>query len=248
MIHKTFTNFSISAAVFFGAFLLSPGLGYGFEEVRSSPHDIFPKGPAGRDLSACDACHIESEDSENPPLWDGRNAIRSYPVEYMPGKGQKFKSSIETKPIGPSFKCMTCHDGVLGNDVHGLGFADGGPDPLTQNISLNPASRTPDHPDSVAYPLNPEGRLVADSPDPRLQRYWAIPDKSEDGVTVPTGPTSSYLGLQGVASDDPVEASRLVRTFQGMIHCDSCHNPHDDMHRPFLRVPHKDLCLVCHDR
>jgi predicted CXXCH cytochrome family protein len=45
-----------------------------------------------------------------------------------------------------------------------------------------------------------------------------------------------------------VEQFRLIHTTFGVIHCDSCHNAHSELHAGFLRDKSPQLCLLCHDR
>ncbi|MBI3995084.1 MAG: cytochrome c3 family protein [Nitrospirae bacterium] len=220
----------------------------GFDQVLSSKHNLLADGPASPMDSVCGSCHIEGGQTQTSAAWDKENPTKVFPLQHLPppdpGKGDP-----ETKPFGPSFDCLACHDGVLGNNVHQLGFSGGAPTADPDAVkALQTGLRTPDHPDSITYPRQPDGRMSGDRADPRLKRYWSIPDRDENGVTVPTGPKSAALNLQNIDPNDPAAASALVRTFMGVIHCDTCHNPHNNDTRPFLRVPHKTLCLVCHDR
>jgi predicted CXXCH cytochrome family protein len=220
----------------------------GFDQVLSSKHNVLPAGPASPMETVCGSCHIKSSSAQAVPAWDKQNPTKAFQTNYVAplplGKG-----TPDTKPSGPSFDCLTCHDGVLGNNIHQLGFsgtaATYNPDAVE---ALQTGLRTPDHPDSILYPRHPDGRFADDRPDPKLKRYWSIPDRDDNGVTLPTGPRSAALNLQNIDPNDPAATASLVRTFKGVIHCDSCHNPHNNDTRPFLRVPHKTLCLVCHDR
>lgn len=220
----------------------------GFDQVLSSKHNLLAAGPSSPIDTVCGSCHIESSPSKIAPVWDKDNPIRSFSLQHIlqPPLG---KGTPDTKPFGPSFDCLTCHDGVLGSNVHQLGFS--GPAP-TDNpaaiAAIQAGLRTTDHPDSILYPREPDGRLSSDRTDLKLKRYWSIPDRDENGITIPTGPRSAALNLQNIDPNDPASVSTLVRTFMGVIHCDTCHNPHNNDTRPFLRVPHKTLCLVCHDR
>ncbi len=225
----------------------------GFDLVLASKHNLLPAGSDSPRDTVCGSCHVEAGKTEEGrinavPAWDKDNPIQAYSLKHIvqpdPGKG-----TPETKPFGPSFDCLTCHDGVLGNNVHQLGFSGSGPTGNSDSIaSLQTGLRTPDHPDSISYPREPDGRLAGERADPKLKRYWSIPDRDENGVTLPSGPKSASLNLQNIDPNDPAAVSTLVRTFMGVIHCDTCHNPHNNETRPFLRVPHKTLCLVCHDR
>jgi predicted CXXCH cytochrome family protein len=182
------------------------------------------------------------------PLWDSNYTTDFFlplpEMEPLVGKGEPDK-----RPFGPSFHCLTCHDGALGTDVHQRGFSAGGEgDRIREMITVKEDSRLLDHPDSVIYPRKTTGEFSAKSANPNLKRYWSIPDRDINGVIIPTGPNSVSLGLMNIEPDNALQATGLVRTFFGVIHCDSCHNPHLDQNRPFLRVPTHDLCLVCHQR
>jgi predicted CXXCH cytochrome family protein len=39
-----------------------------------------------------------------------------------------------------------------------------------------------------------------------------------------------------------------VRSRDGKVACESCHNPHSDRYPPYLRSMPPDLCLVCHNK
>jgi predicted CXXCH cytochrome family protein len=162
--------------------------------------------------------------SFNPPLWDQKTAIQSFQLIPL----SPLEKPESSHPFGPSSACLTCHDGALAAGVH--------------EAKLN-------HPISLAYPRHPDGRFVPRRDTPNLLRYWSIPDRTPSGVVLPTGPHSRYLSLPtGSASQDPTVTAKMVRTTLGFIHCDSCHNPHDDSTAPFLRASSKTLCLICHDR
>ena len=238
------------AGVLVAGFIVAPGSAgaQGFDQVLSSKHNLLAAGPSSPMDMVCGSCHIEGKGTETAPAWDNENPTKTFPLQHImpPALG---KGTPETKPFGPSFDCLTCHDGVLGNNVHQLGFSGSGPTDNPDAVeALQTGLRTPDHPSSISYPRQPDGRMTSDRVDPKLKRYWSIPDRDENGVTIPTGPKSAALSLQNIDPNDPAAASSLVRTFMGVIHCDTCHNPHNNDTRPFLRVPHKTLCLVCHDR
>jgi predicted CXXCH cytochrome family protein len=61
----------------------------------------------------------------------------------------------------------------------------------------------------------------------------------------------SYLALLALrtgSASDATPGVRVVRTSEGRVQCDSCHDPHDNGSAPFLRAPAQDLCFICHDR
>ena len=194
----------------------------GFDQVLSSKHNVLAAGPASPMETVCGSCHIKSNAAQAAPAWDKQNPTKTFETNHV-APLPIGKSTPDTKPFGPSFDCLTCHDGVLGNNIHQLGFS--GP-VATYNPNaveaLQAGLQTPDHPDSIRYPRQPDGRLASDWPDPKLKRYWSIPDRDDSGVTLPTGPRSAALNLQSIDPNDPAAAASLVRTFKGVIHCDSC--------------------------
>jgi len=225
-----------------------PAGAQGFEQVLTTSHNVIPGEAAAPADMVCSACHIEGKESDVVPVWDPDNPTRIFPSQHFE-KPPLGKGTPDDKPFGPSYDCLTCHDGILGNNVHQLGFSGEAPTGNPASVeALRTGRRTTDHPDSITYPRLPDGRLDSDRPDPKLSRYFSIPDRDEKGLVIPTGPKSAALNLQNIDPNDPAAVSTLVRTFMGVIHCDSCHNPHTNDIRPFLRVPHKTLCLVCHDR
>lgn len=158
-------------------------------------------------------------------------------------------------PTGSSLICLSCHDGALGGDMHGINVdnprigASAKPawNGMAGPLGAPPLSRV-DHPVSIIYPRKPNGAFVPHNATITRSRYWALPDRHEEGLTLPTSDTSSYLDLPKSEISNPAHLSSLVRTTGGLMECDSCHNPHSEKVRPFLRVPSKTLCLVCHDR
>jgi predicted CXXCH cytochrome family protein len=240
--------------------ILSPARADGiFDDVIKTKHNMsFNKE------ESCIVCHtsgmnkleVKKEKSDvvvsekpnivSPPLWIKKvgNSNPEYP--FSPDS-----SGRDIKPFGPSYDCLSCHDGVLAKDVHGLGGTRAGSevfDPRLDALAMD--GKNPfDHASSVPYPRRPDGVWMAKDPTINQRRYWSIPDRYDNGVTMPTGPTSMYFeASKGTDAKDPYIDALQVRTFKGVIHCDSCHNPHTDRNSSFLRVPIRSLCLACHDR
>jgi predicted CXXCH cytochrome family protein len=185
-----------------------------------------------------------------PPLWGSKEA-KPYNISATLSQGVQ----PYNHPTGSSLTCLACHDGALGKDMHGINV-DQPRLGAEANVPWNgtagqrgapPLSRV-DHPISVLYPRKPNGHFVPLNPSVTFSRYWALPDRHPGGLTLPTAGTSSYLDLPEGKASSPETLSNLVRTTSGMVQCDSCHNPHSEKIRPFLRVPSATLCLVCHDR
>jgi predicted CXXCH cytochrome family protein len=127
----------------------------------------------------------------------------------------------------------------------------------------------------MIYPVKTDGGLQFKEPTSGQQRYFAIPDLQDDQLVLPTGSSSRFFpktpgsplatappngqngnGTRPAAAapngtggePDPAEQFRLVHTTFGVIHCDSCHNAHSELHAGFLRDKSPQLCLLCHDR
>ncbi|MFQ5543835.1 MAG: cytochrome c3 family protein [Nitrospiria bacterium] len=234
------------------------------DEVNNTRHNLLvPSGEEGR---SCTPCHTESipwapfGDQKRkdqikpvfpPPLWSGK--ISSSP--YRATQDIPLNEHPYNHPTGSSLVCLGCHDGALGTDMHGINVdtARVGASPSAPWKGMAGAREAPplsrvDHPISIPYPRNAEGRFIPLNPTVTRSRYWALPDRDAEGLNLPTAATSSYLDLPTMAVSSPEHLSALVRTTQGKVECDSCHNPHSESVRPFLRVPSKTLCLVCHDR
>jgi predicted CXXCH cytochrome family protein len=242
-----------------------------YDEVVRTPHNLLPSQDKAGFKNICLSCHTDGQVFKEQEDHFGSEALASNPEtpadlspstpvlpEPPPGplwsarnKGQAFFSlasslwRMETntgrKPFGSSSACLTCHDGALALDVHGEGKVPG--EPKTAR------DRSLDHPTAIPYPRQPDGIFATERPTPGSQRYWSIADRTGEGVVMPSGPVSSYFRLpDGMDPKDPAIGVMVVRTSYGIIHCDSCHNPHVNTYPPFLRTLPKDLCFVCHDR
>jgi predicted CXXCH cytochrome family protein len=137
-------------------------------------------------------------------------------------------------------------------------------------------SEVPDHPISIIYPRKPDGVLVLKNSTSSQLRYLSIPDMQGEELVLPTGPTSKFYAQTpgnvqapppaigdgrpvaapsageethgGATASEGPEQFRLVHTTFGVVHCDSCHNAHSELHSGFLRDKSPQLCLLCHDR
>lgn len=240
------------------------------DEVIQSRHNLLV--PAGAASNTCTVCHTDAVpwqsaapkkdpgDAEAgappeaalpaPPLWASPGAKPYDLSATLAPEKQPYNH-----PTGSSLTCLACHDGALGKDMHGINVdqprigaeANVPWEGTVGQRGAPPLSRV-DHPISILYPRKPNGRFLSENPTVTLSRYWALPDRHADGLTLPTAGASSYLDLPEGKVSSPEMLSGLVRTSSGMVQCDSCHNPHSEKIRPFLRVPSATLCLVCHNR
>lgn len=224
-----------------------------YDAVLNSPHNFFARSELPIGSRVCYGCHAEgparagavqppAAAGEAPPpavLPPGHAATDGTPPPLWQREARPYASTSiapsASRSAGAgsaSTACLGCHDGVLGQEVHQGGAPD---------------ARSFDHPFNVVYPRRANGQFVPERPTVNQYRYWSIPDLRDGALVLPTGPTSSLL----VASAPPTgetAAAPTVRTSEGMVQCDSCHDPHDNGSAPFLRAPAHDLCLICHDR
>ena len=224
-----------------------------FLSVVETPHNL-ALSPL---IDPCGVCHTDSGDDQrsekiNSPIWIKNGELENIP--FTP-KAHSFPGQSLKRPIGSSHSCLSCHDGVVAMDAHIMGlraegtsnfnkFLDGFFEPVG-----GPGDRSfrfLDHPVSISYPRKPSGKFKGSNITPRMHRYWSIPDISNDEITLPTGPQSSYL--HPPSQEKASSRSLLVRTSGGFVECDSCHNPHNNEKAAFLRESGHSLCLICHDR
>ena len=234
-----------------------------------------PGMPASQEEASLPVFPVFSGPREQKPAWERDTIIKSYDI---PQSWPLPKHLSPDLPFGASADCLGCHDGAIAADVHSGNERKGkdGATPLTNlfdrleaKLGTNPIRRSaiPDHPISVVYPIEPDGTQVVESLVSSQKRYFPIPDLQDDQLVLPSAkasefyartpgnpPSPSKPGEGGVSSTarefatDPAEQFRLIHTTFGVIHCDSCHNAHSELHAGFLRDTSPELCLVCHDR
>ncbi|HEX9756785.1 MAG TPA: cytochrome c3 family protein [Nitrospiria bacterium] len=228
-----------------------------FLGVSQTPHNL----SLSSSMNPCLACHIEGppnqvkekrkvEDGGNP-LWVKNNFSHFTPFST---KISLSPEKIEKRPNGASFDCLSCHDGVVAMDAHKMGIREEGASDLNWLLGgfFEPIGGTGDrefqfldHPVSISYPRNSDGQFVGTETTVTQLRYWSIPNRTSNGIDLPTGPRSKYLV---VTPERENSSSMLVRTTAGLVECDSCHNPHNNDKSAFLRESGHTLCLICHNR
>ncbi len=209
-----------------------------YDVVTGTVHN-FGGSTAAQD--ACAGCHLpppapaggEAALFAVTPIWGGAgNLAGNFPVARL-GNGITYEEFPDT-----SSACLSCHDGVLATSVH------------QQVGAVTPergGTRAPEHPIRIPYPRGTGGNFVVPTPLPQSVQFWSVPNIVGNNIVVPTGPMSTYQPI--APGGDPVQQqATLVRLRDGQIHCESCHNPHDNQMRPFLRALPPQLCLVCHDK
>ncbi len=239
------------------------------EEVKHTRHNLIV--PMAEDGNSCTVCHTEaipwratSKQKKGETQAGKRKKVSQAPLWGNSPSKNMFYRATQTAPLsehpynhptGGSLVCLSCHDGALGTDMHGINVGNprvGAAANVTFDGMAGPRGAPPlsrvDHPISIRYPRTPDGKFTPLNPTITRSRYWALPDRQAQGLVLPTSDISSYLDLPKGNLSSPEHLDTLVRTTGGMLECDSCHNPHSEAVRPFLRVPSATLCLVCHDR
>ena len=90
-------------------------------------------------------------------------------------------------------------------------------------------------------------RFYAETPG-NLRPPPSLGNGSGSGIALPPGGGISVAAIPTATAVEGPEQFRLVHTTFGVIHCDSCHNAHSELHNGFLRDKSPQLCLLCHDR
>ncbi len=204
-----------------------------YDAVLTSPHNFFVRSEFPIGSRVCYGCHAEGpERAGMTPSAESPEPAQETPSPPLWQRGAK-AYSVSLTIGGSSTACLGCHDGVLGQEVHQMGRPDA------------PAF---DHPYNVVYPRRADGRFLPERPTVNQYRYWSIPDLRDGDLLLPTGPTSGLSAVPATSANGDARGARAVRTREGRVQCDSCHDPHDNGSAPFLRAPAHDLCLICHDR
>lgn len=220
-----------------------------YESVLTTPHNFFARSEFPIGSRVCYGCHGEGPGrvalGATSPQTDGaagpevsapgeQPAPDTEPPPPPPLWQRDAKAyAVSLATGGSSTACLGCHDGVLGQEVHQMGHPD---------------APKFDHPYNVVYPRRANGKFVPENPTVNQYRYWSIPDVRNGDLVLPTGPTSRLLAVPTGAASGALSGVHVVRTSEGRVQCDSCHNPHDNGSAPFLRAPARDLCFICHDR
>lgn len=205
---------------------VAPGLTQPGHSVLDTPHNLRKAttgSMAGLHLrdegDACLYCHA----SKSGLKWNRKLATAP-----SPARSETATMPRATALDSTSLFCLACHDGTQPLDA--LRTAQG----PSSGVTISACSKT------CHTPANPGGDLTfaADFFAGGLERHHPIgviyqPIRSADFAPPGTGEVSG-LPLYGPAATQ--------------IGCATCHDPHDNSSRPFLRIPRNGgtLCLACH--
>jgi predicted CXXCH cytochrome family protein len=171
----------------------------------------------------CVYCHGLHGGSESQALWNRPTPAGPYRMYEDPTD-----MLLDPQPTGNSLACLSCHDGTVGLDmvlVPPSQFA--GP---TWGVTIDDC----------------EGCHSGGSPDGGIdwEGVWLDTDlRKQHPISLLYDPAAD----PGFRSAAEVEAAGL-KLFDGKVQCMTCHEPHTQVFRPFLRVTDSggSICLVCH--
>ncbi len=205
-------------------------------KVSDTPHNLREATVSGMTLSdygeICVYCHTPHNNNLDieAPLWNRDEPVGPYDMYNSPTLDMTIANSAE----GVSLACLSCHDNTialdqiinrpsakLGTDASGIGIETC----ATQcHVGANPVG-------GINFEgTNMTANLENDHP------ISIIYDPSKDAQFQP-------------ASAGKVGGLPLYGPNKDRVECASCHNPHDNSERPFLRMSNLNsaLCLTCHD-
>ena len=202
-------------------------------EVAETPHNLIrPASVTDPDMAGllenynevCVYCHASHGGSTAQALWNRR--APSGPYEMFDDGTSMI---MDSQPSGNSLACLSCHDGTIGLDdiLDPPATYTGGGAVGTSIEECEDCHRGGDPPGGVDW----EGVWF----DTDLRKHHPI-SLLYDPSRAPN--------FRSVAE---VETAGL-EFFEGKIQCMTCHEPHKQEFRPFLRVTmsSRALCFVCH--
>jgi len=181
----------------------------------------------------CVYCHTphNTNTAIEAPLWNRSAPSGPYTMYSSP----TLDMTIAGSPQGVSLACLSCHDGSLALDAilrapkAYTGTVGGGSKISTCASGCHAGS-------SPAGGYNFTGVNLGT-------------DLSNDHPVSLTYDTTKDPDFNALVSGK-VGTLPLYGTGKNQVECGSCHNPHDNSKRPFLRVANADsaLCLTCHKK
>ncbi len=175
---------------------------------------------------ACVYCHSPHGGRTERPLWNRRLPNGPYRM-YDSGA---LSMIPDAQPTGTSRLCLSCHDGTIALD----------------DVINQPLTHT-----GPSAPGEPIKRCATDchkGGDPKggfnWEKVWFQEDFTKQHPFSIQYDAARNANFQPAAA---VEAAGL-KLEDGRVQCNTCHDPHTQENRKFLRIPNTagSLCLVCH--
>lgn len=205
-------------------------------KVSDTPHNLREATKDGMPVSdygeICVYCHTphNSNTAIEAPLWN-----RSVPAgPYTMYDSPSIDMDIANSPQGVSLACLSCHDNTIALDQI-VNIPSGAFGTTPSGTTIETCATQCHVGDNPVDGINFEGTALntdLSNDHPISVTY----DPSKDPQFHPaSGGKVGSLPLYGANSD--------------RVECASCHNPHDNSKRPFLRMANNNsaMCLTCHD-
>lgn len=201
--------------------------------VEQTPHNLLrpaqvPSGPMANRIEdygeICVYCHTAHGGSTAGALWN-----RSTPAGPFRMYDRGTDMIMDPQPTGNSLVCLSCHDGTIGLDeIIVSPHTYGGAGPIAMTI---------DRCENCHSGGNPAGGID-------WEGVFLDTDLRDDHPISITYDPALDPTFRTVAE---VEFAGLV-LYDGKVQCMTCHEPHSEVNKPFLRVDNAGgtLCLVCH--
>ena len=204
-------------------------------KVADTPHNLrlatsngMPVNDYGEICVYCHTPHNNNTDIE-APLWNRQTPAGPYTMYDSP----TMDMNVAASPQGVSLACLSCHDGSIAldqiiNRPTGSTVTPSGTTIETCATQCHIGDNPPDG-------LNFEGTFIGT-------------DLSNDHPISVTYDPSLDPNFNP-ASNGKVGNLPLYGPNQDRVECATCHNPHDNSIRPFLRTSNENsaLCLTCHN-
>ena len=203
-------------------------------KVSDTPHNMREASTMGvKDMTEiCVYCHTPHNNNTaiEAPLWNRTTPAGPYNMYTSP----TLDMTIQGSPKGVSLACLSCHDNTIGLDqIINIPSSQFGTTPNGTKIqTCATACHTGGSP---AGGINFEGTVM--TTDLRNDHPISIAyDPAKDPKFHP-------------AANGKVGGLPLYGSGKDQVECASCHNPHDNSKRPFLRMSNVNsaMCLTCHD-
>ncbi len=205
-------------------------------KVADTPHNLRKATTSGMGLTdwgeICVYCHTPHNNNTDiaAPLWNRSTPTGPYTMYSSP----TIDMTIANAPQGVSLACLSCHDNTIGLDqvinvpTTQLGNAASG-------VTISYCGS------SCHVGTNPSGGV-------NFEGTNIGTDLSNDhpiSITYDPAQDPNF----NAASNGKVGPLPLYGTNNDQVECASCHNPHDNSNRPFLRMSNDNsaLCLTCHN-
>jgi predicted CXXCH cytochrome family protein len=201
------------------------------DSVVGSKHDL----KSGSNTETCAFCHTPhfAGSTIDAPLWN-RNItnINAFTMYTSP----TINTSIPSRPSGVSLACLSCHDDV------GAGSAVNSTD--SHGVINVPGSGlgTGSYSGSCTKCHNPRPSDVS----PLLKIGPNLTNDHPISMTYPTAAQDAGFFIP----PDLQKGWTDVPLFGGKVECPTCHNVHDPVRVPFLRISNSGsaLCFKCHNK